>query len=53
MAIITIFATVGVLEDWRCDQYRWANQGMRCLSQHDPEVRKRVTSIFKQKMDHH
>ena len=28
------------LEDWRCDQYRWSNQGVRRLPRKDPHVKK-------------
>ena len=28
------------LEDWRCDQYHWSNQGVRWLPRKDPRVKK-------------
>ena len=27
-------------EDWRCDQYRWSNQGVRRLPKKDPRIKK-------------
>jgi len=28
------------LDDWRCDQYRWVNQGVTKLPRKDPKIRK-------------
>lgn len=27
-------------DDWRCDQYRWVNQGVQRLPKSDPEIKK-------------
>ena len=37
-AIIYFYSSL--TDDWRCDQYRWANQGVRRLPKREPQVKK-------------
>ena len=36
--ILTFYSSL--TDDWRCDQYRWANQGVRRLPKREPQVKK-------------
>ena len=39
--ILTFYVICSSLtDDWRCDQYRWANQGVRRLPKREPQVKK-------------
>ena len=33
--ILMLYVKLLLLEDWRCDQYRWINQGVKMLPQKD------------------
>ena len=35
-----IYFYSSLTDDWRCDQYRWANQGVRRLPKREPQVKK-------------
>ena len=37
------------VDDWRCDQYRWVNQGVRQLPRKDQQVKKSYFQISTQK----
>ena len=34
-----------MVEDWRCDQYRWINQGVKRLPKKDPVLKKSYIAI--------
>ncbi|SMN01977.1 hypothetical protein SPONN_284 [uncultured Candidatus Thioglobus sp.] len=40
-----IMTTFSSTEDWRCDQYRWVNQGVTKLPRRDPVMRKFYFSL--------
>ena len=33
------------IDDWRCDQYRWCNKGVKKLPKHDPKIKKSYFQI--------
>ena len=33
------------IDDWRCDQYRWCNSGVKKLPKHSPKIKKSYFQI--------